>query len=127
MRRWQRLGVAGSLIAVSVTVMLSTSVAQVSAAPGSYVPLASPQRLLDSRPGAATADGQFSGIGLRPAGSTLTLHVAGRVGVPGDADAVVLNVTAVDPTNVGHRSQDVELDDAGQVLFIIHRTITVFP
>ena len=34
-----------------------------------YVPLATPARLLDSRPGGPTADGQLSGIGLRPVGS----------------------------------------------------------
>ena len=33
----------------------------------------------------------------------------------------------VNPTNVGHRSQAVELDDQGKRLFVIHRTITIFP
>jgi hypothetical protein len=33
----------------------------------------------------------------------------------------------VNPTNVGHRSQSVELDDGPHELFIIHRSITVFP
>jgi hypothetical protein len=33
----------------------------------------------------------------------------------------------VNPTNVGHRSQAVELDDGQTKLFTIHRTITIFP
>ena len=65
----------------------------VSAAAGEFVPLPSPQRLLDSRPGATTADGLFAGIGIRASGSVLELQVAGRVGVPGDAESVALDVT----------------------------------
>jgi hypothetical protein len=33
----------------------------------------------------------------------------------------------VNPTNVGRRSQDVELDDGPNVISTIHRSITVFP
>jgi len=33
----------------------------------------------------------------------------------------------VNPTNVGHRSQNVELYDGPNRLFTIHRTITIFP
>jgi hypothetical protein len=33
----------------------------------------------------------------------------------------------VNPTNVGHRSQVVELDDGSHRLMSIHRTITIFP
>jgi hypothetical protein len=33
----------------------------------------------------------------------------------------------VDPTNVGHRSQAVELDDGQTKLLTVHRTITIFP
>jgi hypothetical protein len=66
------------------------AVAQVA---GAFEPLAAPQRLLDTRPGAATADGQFAGIDVRPAGSTLELVVAGRAGVSATASSVVLNVT----------------------------------
>ncbi len=51
-------------------------------------------RLLDTRPGESTIDGQQVGGGLTPAGSTLVLQVAGRGGVPADASAVVLNLTA---------------------------------
>jgi hypothetical protein len=74
------------------------------ALPGAtYVPLASPQRLLDSRPGSATADGQFQGFGAQPAGASLQLDVT-RAGIPTDASAVVLNVTAVGPLGAGYLS-----------------------
>jgi hypothetical protein len=33
----------------------------------------------------------------------------------------------VNPTNVGHRSQDVELDDGTTRLATVHHTVTVFP
>ena len=33
----------------------------------------------------------------------------------------------VNPTNVGHRSQDVELYDGDELLATIERTITVWP
>ena len=36
------------------------------------------------------------------AGGTLNLNVAGSFGIPADASAVVLNVTAVDPAATGH-------------------------
>jgi alpha-tubulin suppressor-like RCC1 family protein len=59
---------------------------------GSYASLV-PGRLLESRPGATTVDGQSQGIGLRAAGSVTELQVTGRHGVPADASAAVLNVT----------------------------------
>ena len=62
----------------------------------------SPARLLDTRPGGATTDGQFSGGGAVPAGQSLDLTVTGRGGVPASGvGAVVLNVTATDPTAAG--------------------------
>ena len=60
-----------------------------------------PARLADTRVGGTTADESFAGGGRRDAGSTLTLPVAGRGGVVGDAVAVVLNVTVVDPVDAG--------------------------
>ncbi|MEP7046347.1 MAG: prenyltransferase/squalene oxidase repeat-containing protein, partial [Ilumatobacteraceae bacterium] len=60
-----------------------------------------PSRLLDTRAGASTVDGQQSGAGLTPAGSTLILQVGGRAGVPTDAAAVVLNITADGATGPG--------------------------
>jgi hypothetical protein len=71
-------------------------------AAGTFEPLAAPQRLLDTRPGELTADHQFEGIGVRSAGTTLELRVAGRVGIPADATAVVLNLTVTQPQAAGH-------------------------
>lgn len=62
-----------------------------------------PARLLDTRPGAPTIDGAFSGQGLRLPNTTLHLKVAGRGGVPAGATAVVLNVVALlDLVGDGH-------------------------
>jgi len=61
-----------------------------------------PARLLDTRTGAKTSDGQFAGGGALSAGSTLDLTVSNRGGVPpSGVAAVVLNVTAVTPTGTG--------------------------
>jgi hypothetical protein len=61
-----------------------------------------PARLLDTRPGATTIDGSSAGEGLRPAGSITELTVAGRGGVPADAAAVVVNVTATEAQGDGY-------------------------
>lgn len=63
-----------------------------------------PARILETRVGSAfkTIDGQFQGIGKRPAGAIVQLQVAGRGGVPVDADAVFLNLTAVAPDGFGY-------------------------
>jgi alpha-tubulin suppressor-like RCC1 family protein len=71
------------------------------ASPESASPLPAPARLLDTRPGGSTIDGQFAGNGHVAAGATLELAVAGRAGVPFDASIAVLNVTAVEPTGPG--------------------------
>ena len=60
-----------------------------------------PARLLETRPGRSTADGQFNGIGLRGAGTVTVLTVTGRGGVSGDASAVALNVTVTDAQAAG--------------------------
>ncbi len=61
-----------------------------------------PARLLDSRVGGATADGAQVGAGPLAAGTTVTLPVTGRGGVPADAGSVVLNVTADRGTGTGY-------------------------
>ena len=61
-----------------------------------------PARLLDSRPGNPTTDGQGSGIGLRPRGSVTEVQVAGRAGIPVDATAAVLNVTVTEAAGPGY-------------------------
>jgi hypothetical protein len=58
------------------------------------VPL-TPSRYLDTRPVGDTFDDRNEGAGIPGAQSTTTLPVAGRGGVPADAAAVIVNVTAV--------------------------------
>ena len=54
-----------------------------------------PARLLESRPGEQTADGQQAGIGRLAAGSEVEIQVTGRAGVPASATAALVNVTAI--------------------------------
>jgi len=62
-----------------------------------------PARLLDTRPGFSTVDGQFSGTGAIGSGGTQNLTVIGRGGVPiGGVGAVALNITAVTPSAAGY-------------------------
>ncbi len=58
-----------------------------------------PARLLDTRIGAEfpTIDNQFAGIGRRVGNTSTEVKVAGRGGVPADAAAVAVNVTAINP------------------------------
>jgi hypothetical protein len=60
------------------------------------------QRMLDTRAGHATIDGQYAGIGTRAAGSVTEVQVAGRGSVPADATAAVVNLTVVRPTAAGY-------------------------
>ncbi len=64
---------------------------------GSVTPLV-PARLLETRAGNRTVDGASNGVGRVGANSTTTLPVAGRGGVSATADAVLVNVTAVNPS-----------------------------
>ena len=58
-----------------------------------YVPQV-PARLLDTRDGESTVDGQGVGGGPKPGGTVTTVQVGGRADVPANATAAVLNVTA---------------------------------
>ena len=61
-----------------------------------------PARLMDTRAGSTTIDGQYVGIGALANQTTLDLTVTGRGGVPATGvGAVALNVTATNPTAVG--------------------------
>lgn len=80
-------------VLVDVTATLPTS---------TFVPLAQPARVLDTRP-QATVDGAMSGVGAEPGNATLTLPLRGRGGL-GSASAVVLNVTVVGPSGSGYAS-----------------------
>ena len=58
-----------------------------------------PARLLDTRPGSTTIDGEFAGAGAMGAGQQLNLTVAGRGGLPASGvGSVILNVTVTNPT-----------------------------
>lgn len=63
-----------------------------------------PARVLETRSGAGarTVDGVSQGLGRVAAGSTVEVKVTGRGGVPADATAVMLNVTAVGPDRAGY-------------------------
>jgi hypothetical protein len=54
-----------------------------------------PQRLFDSRTGQNTTRGPFGSGESRP------VQVTGQAGVPGNASAVILNVTVTEPTSAG--------------------------
>jgi hypothetical protein len=62
---------------------------------GKLTSLPAPARILDTRSENSTADGAFDGKGRRPDQGTLQLKVGDRVGVPSDATAVLLNITAL--------------------------------
>ncbi len=87
------MGILAAVLALVAALSSPSNPPRVSAAVGDFVPLEAPQRLLDSRPGATTADGLFAGIGARASGSIVELQVTGRAGVPIDAESVALNVT----------------------------------
>jgi GDSL-like Lipase/Acylhydrolase family len=67
-----------------------------------FVPLSNPARILDSRPGSSTIDGQHSAVGIRAAGSTYELPVRGRAGIGTSAQSVVLNITVAGGTGDGY-------------------------
>jgi hypothetical protein len=90
------------------------------------VPLAAPARVLETRAGLPTADGLFAGIGSRSAGSVLELPVAGRVGVPGDASSVVLNVTVTEAAGAGYATVypcGSEVPTASNLNFVAGQTV----
>jgi hypothetical protein len=85
-------GVGGGLVARPII----TGAA--SPPPKSLLVSITPARLLDTRAGSPTVDGIAQGGGKLGSGASLDLPVAGRVGIPAEATAVVLNVTALDPS-----------------------------
>ncbi|HWL43462.1 MAG TPA: hypothetical protein VNQ73_11005 [Ilumatobacter sp.] len=70
--------------------------------PGARFVALNPGRLLDTRVGKPTVDDQASGDGPSTVGTDVTVQVGGRHGVPDNAVAAVLNVTAVAPDGPGH-------------------------
>jgi len=73
---------------------------------GNSVKLMTPARFAESRLGATTLDGRFEGFGRTSPGSTTTVRVAGRAGVPAGISAAIVNVAALSPTDTGFISVD---------------------
>jgi hypothetical protein len=90
--RWRRMLTAAAVLAAAVAVapLSAEGQAHAASATGStYKPLSTPSRVLDTRnPGQTRL----------PADGTLTLQIPG---VPDEATAVVLNLTAIDPASGG--------------------------
>jgi hypothetical protein len=63
---------------------------------GDLVRPVAPARLMDTRKGATTADGVAQATGALTQGSTTSLLVAGRAGVPAGVAAVVVNLTGTE-------------------------------
>lgn len=63
--------------------------------------IVSPARFYDSRPGEPTVDGAQSGAGRRSSGQVTDVQITGREGIPDDAVAVVVNITAIRPDSQG--------------------------
>jgi hypothetical protein len=98
-----KVGDGGKVCLYSMTAThLIADVTALYPASTSLTTLSNPARLLDTRPSGTTFDGQFAKGGANPAGASLQLEVAGRGGIPGDASAVVLNVTATEPSGAGY-------------------------
>lgn len=96
----RRLAVGVGLIA-ALTCVVVASPLPVDAAASGFNSLPAPQRVLDTRPSGTTADGQHAKSGAVAGGTTYTLPLTGRVGLPGSLAAVVLNVTVTEPTEAG--------------------------
>ena len=93
---------------------------------GSDLTSFTPQRLLDTRVGYTTVDSLYAGGGSLGAGSVLTLPITGRGGVPVNADSVIFNLTATNPTAPGFVtvwSGDVERPKASTLNFVAGQTI----
>lgn len=69
--------------------------------PDGAINTVAPARILETRAGETTIDGESQGGGQVAAGSTTTLPIAGRAGVPTAIKAVVVNVTAINPASRG--------------------------
>lgn len=70
--------------------------------PGARFVTLNPARLFDTRAGKATVDGAGEGLGPSTVGTPVEVVVGGRAGVPANAAAAVLNVTAAEPAGAGH-------------------------
>lgn len=60
-----------------------------------------PARFLDTRANGETFDGESQRTGVPGAGASTTLQITGRNGIPADAAAVIVNVTAIQAATGG--------------------------
>ena len=88
-------------VALNQRDQLRRSTAQAVLAIGPTFAGVQPARVLDTRVGASTVDGQQVGSGRVAAGSKIVVQVSGRGGVPVGAAAAVLNLTAVGGSGAG--------------------------
>jgi hypothetical protein len=93
-----RIRSAFAVASVLVASMAWSPAPPVAASATGFVPLSVPARLLDTRPGTTTVDGQGLGTGVVAANTVQEVKVGTRAGIPADAAAVVINVTAVEAT-----------------------------
>src|SRR5690606_19912979 len=100
--RSRLVGALMATLAAATIAAIAPPPAGVTAASAASLEAVNPARLLDTRPGGSTADSGHSGTGRVDAGTSYVLPVLGRGGVPGSADAVMLNVTAVNPDAPGY-------------------------
>jgi hypothetical protein len=70
--------------------------------PGDAYSAIAPQRVLDTRPGQPTIDGQTAGAGSRAANSISVVPLSLRAGLPVEISTAVLNVTVTEPAAPGY-------------------------
>lgn len=61
-----------------------------------------PARFVDTRTGQTTIDGTSQALGPIDAGQEIIVQITGRNGIPNNATAAVLNITAIKPTGTGY-------------------------
>jgi hypothetical protein len=91
-----------------------------------FAPLPDARRVVDTRTPNSTVDGVLAGGGARAAGSTLTIQIGGRAGVPGNAGSVILNVTSDGATETGFVTMfacDALRPTASNLNFVAGRTV----
>lgn len=70
--------------------------------PDDYAAMYSPARLMETRAGLATTDGQFNELGKSAAGQETTVMIAGRGGMAAATSTAILNVTVDSPEVAGY-------------------------
>ena len=111
---------------VLVASMAWSSATPVAASATGFVSLSVPARLLDTRPGTTTVDGHAVGGGVVAANTVREVKVGTRAGIPVDAAAVVVNVTAVESTGPSYATIyacDQPLPVASNLNFVAGQTV----